>query len=241
MSNKIKSPNDRGNGFIWALVAILVIAVIIVAYIVYSSQGAKTEWVADREFEDVQLEATRDGSVVTLRSENATADTPEADLYEDYSCPHCSELAIATDDQMRDAVEAGDLVVNLHTLHFMDNQNTSGHSHSALAAALATVEQGDSDLFWNYRALLLEEQEQIANQWNNEDFANAAAEMGASDAVVEAINNDEFREDATALGDDNAAMLEEQTGSVSSPRVLQDGQDIAENDIFNWIPVAIQG
>lgn len=241
MSNKVKSPNDKGNGFIWALVAILVIAVIIVGYIVYSGQGAKTEFVAEREFEDVDLEVTRDGSQVTLSSQNATAETPEASLYEDFSCPHCSELAIQTDDQMRDVVEAGDLVVNLSALHFMDRGNTDGHSHNALAAALATVEHGDADLFWNYRSLLLEEQERIANQWNNEDFANAAAEMGADDAVVDAINNGEFEEEAQQVGEENAATLEEQTGSVSSPRVLQNGQEIAQNDIFNWINVATQG
>lgn len=241
MSNKVKSPNEKSNGFIWAIVGVLVVAVIVIAFIVYSGQGAKTEWVADREFEDVQLDAERDGEVITLRSDNATADTPVASLYEDFSCPHCSDLAVETDDQMRDVVEAGDLVVTINPLHFMDRENAEGHSHAALAASLAVLEHGDTDLYWNYRTLLMEEQDQVANQWDAEDFANAAAEMGAPTAAVEAINNGDLLEEAQSVGDANATTLEDQTGSVSSPRVLQDGQDIAEQNIFDWINVAIQG
>lgn len=241
MSNKIKSPNQKSNGFIWAIVGVLVVAVIVIAFIVYSSQGAKTEWVADQEFENVELEAERDGETITLASANATAETPVASLYEDFSCPHCGELAVQTDDQMRDVVEAGELVVNLNPLHFMDRGNADGHSHAALAASLAVLEHGDTDLFWNYRALLLEEQDQVANQWGTEDFANAAAEMGAPNEVVDAINNGDFVGEAQSVGEANATTLEEETGSVSSPRVLQDGQDIAEDNIFGWIDVALQG
>lgn len=241
MSNKIKSPNEKSNGFIWAIVAVLVIAVIVVGYIVYSSKDAKTEWVADREFQDVQFEAVLDGDMITLKSDSATESTPVAGLFEDFSCPHCSTLAIATDGQMKDAVEGGELVVNIEPLHFQDRGNATGNSHRALAASLAVLEYGDTDLYWNYRSLLMEEQEEIANKWSDEDYAAAAGAMGAPDAAVSAITEGEFMEQATAIGDANATYLQEQTGSVSSPRVLQDGKDIAENNIQEWVEVAKQG
>lgn len=241
MSNKIKSPNEKSNGFIWALVAILVIAVVIVGYIVYSSQGARTEHVADREFEQVELTAEQEDGAIVLRSANATAQTPEVELYEDFSCPYCGQLAEATDDEMRDAVEDGELVVHIRPLHFQDRENIDGHSHAALAASLAALDAGDTDLYWNFRSLLMEDQQTIANQWNNEDLANAAAEMGASEEVVGAINNRDYLDQADALGIENAEKLQSETGSVSSPRILQGGQDIAEDNIQAWVEIAKQG
>ena len=41
MSNKIKSPNEKGNGFIWSLVALLVIVAAVVAYVVYNGKQAE--------------------------------------------------------------------------------------------------------------------------------------------------------------------------------------------------------
>lgn len=241
MSNKIKSPNEKSNGFIWALVAILVIAVIIVGYIVYSGQGARTEYVADREFEQVEIDAEQADGAIALRSASTTADTPEVDLYEDFSCPYCGQLAEATDDEMREAIEGGELVVNIRPLHFLDRNNTDGHSHAALAASLAVLNSGDTDLYWNYRSLLMEDQETITNQWNNEDLANAAAEMGAPAEVVDAITNGDYLEQANALGEANAEMLQAETGSVSSPRIVQDGEEIATDNIQAWVEIAKQG
>ncbi|QGU08178.1 hypothetical protein COCCU_11345 [Corynebacterium occultum] len=241
MSNKIKSPNEKSNGFIWAIVAVLVIAVIVVGYIVYSGKDAKTEWIAEREFQDVQFEAELDGDAVILKADSATEGTPSANLFEDFSCSYCSQLAIATDGQMKDAVEGGELVVHVQPLHFLDRDNASGNSHRALAASLATLEYGDADLYWNYRSLLLEEQSEIANQWSDEDYAAAAGAMGASEEVVSAIENGEFMEQAATIGDANGTYLQEETGSLSSPRVLQDGKDIAEDNIQAWVEIAKQG
>ncbi|MGP6174387.1 DsbA family protein [Corynebacterium sp. A21] len=241
MSNKIKSPNEKSNGFIWAIVAVLVIAVVVVGYIVYSSKDAKTEWIAEREFQDVQFDAVRDGDMITLKSDQATESTPVVGLFEDFSCPHCGELAIATDAQLKDAVEGGELVVNIEPLHFLDRENTSGNSHRSLAAALSVLEHGDADLYWNFRTLLLENQDDIVNKWEDEDFAAAATTLGAPSAVAESINNGEFQEDAAAIGTANATYLQEQTGSLSSPRIIQDGKDIAENDLNNWVEIAKQG
>lgn len=241
MSNKIKSPNEKSNGFIWAIVAVLVIAVVVVGYIVYSNKDAKTEWIAEREFQDVAFEAKLDGDAITLRADSAAEGTPVAGLFEDFSCSYCSSLAIATDGQMKDAVEGGELVVNIEPLHFLDRGNTDGNSHRALAATLATLEYGDTDLYWNFRTLLLDEQSKIANQWNDEDYAAAASAMGAPAEVLSAIENGEFLEQAASIGDANATYLEEATGSLSSPRVIQDDKDIAENDLNNWVEIAKQG
>lgn len=237
MSNKVQNPNQGGSkAFLWALVAVVVVAIAVVAYIVINGQGAKTEFVAEREYENTSISATLDEDKVTLEAEDgAAADADVVQLYEDFSCSYCALLAENTDDGMRADIESGDLVVEVYSLNFLDRGNAEGHSTRSLAAILAVADSGDSDLYWNYRTLLLEEQDNVLNQWTNDDFADAAGHMGAESSVVDAIRNGDNTQRAIDMATGNAELLNEQTGSVSSPRVLQDGQDLPVDDINQWI------
>lgn len=240
MSTKVSDPNAKGgSGFLWAIVAVVVIAIAVIGYIIYSGQGARTEHLADREFEQVGFEADFAGDTVTLAAGNVAEDAPEVELYEDFSCPYCATLAENTDEDMKNAIEDGQLVVNVHTLNFLDNGNADGHSTKSLAALLAIEETGDPALYWNYRSVLMEEQEDIYNKWSNDDFANAADELGAPGEVVDAIRDGAYTEQAVEVGESNAARLEEQTGNVSSPRVLQNGQDVEVQDINQWVEAVV--
>lgn len=237
MSNKVQNPNQGGSkAFLWALVAVVVVAIVVVAYIVINGQGAKTEFVAERDYENTSISATLDEDKVILEAEDGASDDADlVQLYEDYSCNYCAFLADNTDDDMRDEIEAGNLVVEIHTLNFLDRGNAEGHSTRSLAAILSVADSGDSDLYWNFRTLLLEEQDSLINQWSDEDFSDAASKMGADDSVVNAILNGDNMERAIEVATANAELLNQQTGSVSSPRVLQDGQDLPIEDINQWI------
>ena len=240
MSNKVNDPNSKSSGFLWAIVAVLVIAAAVVGYIVFSSQGARTEHLADRDYEEVTFEMANQGGVVTLRAANVAAGAPEVDLYEDYSCSYCATLAENTDDDMREAIEDGELVVNVSTLHFLDQGNTNGHSTAAMAAVMAVADAEDPALYWNYRGVLMEEQEDIYNRWDSDDFADAADVLGAPSEVVEAIRSGEYTDLAVAAGEANAQQLEDQTGTVSSPRVVQNGQDVEVADINQWLDAVLE-
>lgn len=239
-STKVSNPNAKGgSGFIWAVVAVVVIAAVVIGYIVMSGQGKKTEHLAERESVDVAFTSEFGDNAVTLKSENAKADAEVVDLYEDFSCSYCSQLAEATDEQMQAAIEDGDLIVNVHTLNFLDRGNIDGHSTRAAAAVLALAEAGETDAYWNYRAYLMEDQQEIYNKWSNDDFADAAKQLGASDDVVETIRSGENVEPAFELTSANADKLESETGSVSSPRVIQDGKDVDAPDINQWLDVVL--
>ena len=239
-STKISNPNSKGgSGFIWAIVAVIAIAAVVIGYIVMSGQGKKTEHLADREAVDVSFVSEFSDNAVTLKADNAKADAPVVDLYEDFSCSYCSQLAENTDADMQAAIEAGDLVVNVRTLNFLDRGNVDGHSTRAAAAVLALAEAGETDAYWNYRAALMEEQEDIYNKWSNDDFADAAKQIGASDAVVEKIRSGGNVESANDLATANADKLNAETGSVSSPRVIQDGKDVDSPDINQWLDVVL--
>lgn len=239
-STRVTDPNAKGgSAFIWAIVAVIVVAAVVIGYIVLTGQGKKTEHLADRSNIDVAFESDLSDSAVTIAAANPAPDAPEVDLYEDYSCPYCATLAGNTDEQMQEAVEAGELIVNIRTLNFLDRGNIDGHSTRAAAAVLAVAEAGETDVYWNFRTVLMEDQEDIYNKWSNDDFADAAQALGASDGVVETIRSGDFISEATTLTTANADKLEAETGSVSSPRVTQDGKDVEVEDINQWLDVVL--
>lgn len=234
---KVTDPNKKsGAGFLWGIVALLVIVAVVIIYIVVNGQRSR-----GAEIEDVAFNVSFEDNAVVLASDNATADTPEVDLYEDFSCPHCSDLSVATGEDMKNAVEAGDLIVNIRQLNFLDGQDPTtneGHSTMTVAAVTPLAEAGEAKAWWNVYKTLMADQQKVYNNWSAEDVANAAADAGASSEVVDEIKNSQIstgQEIATA----NYNLLEEQTGSVSAPRVIIDGEDIPEGELNNWVAYAV--
>ena len=234
---KVTDPNKKsGAGFLWGIVALLVIVAVVIIYIVVNGQRSR-----GAEIEDVAFNVSFEDNAVVLASDNATADTPEVDLYEDFSCPHCSDLSVDTGEDMKNAVEAGDLIVNIRQLNFLDGQDPTtneGHSTMTVAAVTPLAEAGEAKAWWNVHKTLMADQQKVYNNWSAEDVANAAADAGASSEVVDEIKNSEIstgQEIATA----NYNLLEEQTGSFSSPRVIIDGEDIPEGELNNWVAYAV--
>lgn len=241
MSSTVKSPNQRGNGFLWAVVGIVVIAVVIVGYIVINGQNSKREAMIDT----VAFSTSWEGSTITLKGEGTDDSTPVADLYEDFSCPHCAVLAEGDRQSMREAVDNGDLVVKIHPLVFMDNTNRDkemsdeekeGNSHRGLAAVLAAVSSEDQGLYWNLRNYIFENQSEIySTKWDNEKYAEAAKELGASEETAKAIREGEYAGQTDEVGSANAADLEKTESGVSSPRVFINGEEKELNPGEDWV------
>ncbi|NMF32939.1 thioredoxin domain-containing protein [Corynebacterium ammoniagenes] len=235
---KVSDPNKKsGAGFLWGIVALLVIVAVVIGYIVINGQRNRSG-----EVEDVAFNVSFEDNAVVLASDSATEDTPEVDLYEDFSCPHCSDLSVQTGEDMKNAVEAGDLIVNIRQLNFLDGQDPTtneGHSTMTVAAVTPLAEAGEAKAWWNVHKTLMADQQKVYNSWTPEDVAKAAADAGASSEVVEEIENSQLstgQEIATA----NYELLEEQTGSVSSPRVVIDGEDIPDDQLNNWVAYSVE-
>ncbi|MDU0479833.1 thioredoxin domain-containing protein [Staphylococcus chromogenes] len=239
MSNKIKNPNEKGNGFLWALLAVLLIAAVVIGYIAFSGKNAKADKIVEGfESQNYSAGATFANNAVELKAANAPADTPRVELYEDYSCPHCSELAEATDGAMLKAVEEGKLIVDIRTLSFLDGENKDGHSHRAGTAVVLVAQNEEPKTYWNFRKLLMEKQKDIYAKWSMDDFAKAAKQVGASEETAKKISaagdHAAFIESSSA----NEKKLKDETGKVSSPRIIKNGKDI--DDLKNWVAVASQ-
>lgn len=237
MSNKIKNPNEKSNSFLWALLALVVVVAAVVAYIVINGKEAANSEYADRPKEDVSFEVTAEDSTITLASANAAADAAKIDLYEDYSCPYCSKLAIATDADMKTALEDGTIVVTIHPLNFLDRGAEEGHSTRAGTAATLVAKSGDAKAYWNFRSLLMTDQEEIYGQWDNAKFGEIAGVYGANEDTVNKIKDGSEMATFRDYAAKNADHLTEVGGQVSSPRVFIDGTEVTSS-LETWVEQA---
>ena len=234
-TTKVKNPNERGNGFIWALVILGLIIAAVIGYILFTGRGAQTDKVLDGiNVQEVAFDVDYNDNVITLKSKDAPADTPTIDLYEDYSCIHCAELAESSDADMKEAIEGGKLIDNKHTHNFLD-RGQEGHSTVAGASADAVAQSGDAKAYWNLRTALLEKQEEIYSKWGKEEMADVAEALGAPGDAVKTVrdgsNMEHYKQVATNDAEELKAL--DPKGQVSSPRVLQNGQDVKLTE--DWV------
>ena len=247
----VKDPNSKGNsGFLWGLAVLLVIVAVVIGYIVYQGRGAQTDALGDYAAEDVSMDMSLADNAVTLKSPDAAKDAVEVELYEDYSCPHCGDLAKETEGQMKDAIDEGKLIVHVRTLNFIDGsqnglesiKSNKGHSSKAAAAMEQVAKSGDATLYWNMRKYLLENQSKVYNKWELNDFADAAKALGADQDIVKSIQEAKVGE-GNELATANYKKLDADTGSVSSPRIIKDGKDIPEDkntSIMEWVDLVVE-
>ena len=247
----VKDPNSKGNsGFLWGLAVLLVIVAVVIGYIVYQGRGAQTDALGNYAAEDVSMDMSLADNAVTLKSPDAAKDAVEVELYEDYSCPHCGDLAKETDGQMKDAIEDGKLIVHVRTLNFLDGsqdglesiKSNKGHSSKSAAAMEQVAKSGDATLYWNMRKYLLENQSKVYNKWEMNDFADAAKSLGADQDIVKSIQDAKVGE-GNELVTANYEKLDADTGSVSSPRIIKDGKDIPEDEntsIMEWVDLVLE-
>lgn len=231
-NNRVANPTKSGNGFKIAMAAIVAIVVVLISVIVYHGKSTSTELVGQWEDKaySSKISLNDDGTHIEFTSDNTAADAVQATIYEDYMCPHCATLASADLDAMAQAVADGKLKVTIAPLGFMDQRrdpnNTSGPSHQALAASLAALHAGETELYWNYRAMIYDHQAKVHESWKQEDFAEAAKELGASKQVVEDIKQGKYLDEAANIAKTNAEQLKKDTGELSSPRLFINGTEV---------------
>lgn len=233
MSGKVRNPNETSKGFLWAVLALVLIAAAVIGYVVISGKQPKATQYAEREQTPVSFElATKDGAI-QLKSANAKKDAANVDLYEDFSCHYCAQLAEATDADMKKAIEAGTVVVNIHSMRFLDN-GQDGHSTAAGTAVYTVAKMDTPAVYWNYREALMQDQQDLYGE-DVVQLAQIAADLGASAETVEAIKSGQYQDEFKKLADGNEAKLEKVGEKVSSPRVFIDGTEVAGQAMYSWV------
>nr|WP_231375879.1 thioredoxin domain-containing protein [Corynebacterium aquatimens] len=179
------------------------------------------------------MEYNKDEGIIKLSSNKTNDDSIPTALFQDYSCSYCGELARATDADMIQKVQDGEITVEIRPLIFLD-QGAVNHSTRALAASLALVDEGNPSLYSAFNRIMMERQAEMYQNSSAETFANLADQLGASKETVDKIRDDSYVEAAQDIGAKNATWLNENTGSVSSPRVFINGEEYTE-DQKNWL------
>ncbi|WP_238596987.1 DsbA family protein [Corynebacterium heidelbergense] len=222
-SKKIKSPNKSGGrGFLWAVLAIIAIAAMVVALLAW--QGSQKDSIEGKmPQQDVNFTAKVDGSAVELASPNLKDGAPTVEIFEDFSCPHCAELNEADQGDVRQALNDGRLKVRYNLLTFMDRKGPDASTREA-GAAMAVAKTGNAKAFWNLHDYLMEEQATVVNQWGNEELGKAASAYDLDGSVVDSIKNSEAEKLGEEVGKANGDELTKRIQTVSSPVVFVDGK-----------------
>lgn len=230
-TRKVQNPNQKGNSaFIWAIVAVVAIAALVIGIIVYNGRNqqdkALQEYAVDTNGMKVEWNDGED--VIHLSGENSKDGAKTADYYEDFSCSHCADLYVASDDDMLAKLKAGEIKVDLRPMIALD-RGTEGHSTRALAAELALLSAGEYDAAFSLRNYLFRDQaEAYKAKMDNNAFADTASSLGASGKAVQDIRDGKFIETAKTMGDDNQKRQNDQTGESWTPRILIDGKDVED-------------
>lgn len=224
----VKDPT-RSNATPWFIAIAVILAAVLIAGAFWYTKSAPTK--ADNALDRLEEDsvdfslAIDDDGVITLENDPK----PEAktiNLYEDYTCIYCSKLAIASDADLKEAVEDGDIILNIHEMNFLD-RGEIGNSTRTLAPAIAMAEAGDAEQYWNYRKLVYEEFETVSgNVGSDDELDTALIDAGFDKDYIAAAKDDEALKHTDETAAKSIASLEEVGDEVSSPRVFWDDNEI---------------
>lgn len=240
VTQKIKNPNEKGNGFVIGLIALIAVVVVVIGSVVYIGRSQPIDGLPD---EDVNFSVALDGDVIRLGKDGAKGATT-ATVFEDFSCHYCAQMSEEGHDDELKALNDGKLVAEYRTLNFLDGQEKDqrdGHSTLVYAIARKIAETGDARAFWNFRTMMMRDQQNSVT-WDNNELADRLKQLGVADDVVKQVRDGMNTTEAKASANANFDDLEKRIGKVSSPHVFVDGKDILENSdggLGQWVEKAL--
>jgi protein-disulfide isomerase len=230
----ITDGGSRGTGLrIRALVGlVIVIGVTAVGLIVQSERKAVQAAAAPIPVSTVtaryQEAVDPQTGVITVGQPTATA---TIDLYEDFLCPGCAGLYRAYDEQMRAAMERGDLRVRYHMLPMLDRySNPPGYSSRAANAAIAAAEGGMFVPY--YTSLYAAQPAEGSAGYTDAQLVVLGRALGLGSDFVDAVEHQryvgaiqrDFQEALATVGRDYYQ------GNFTTPTIVHDGQLVTHED-----------
>lgn len=196
-----------------AAAVLAVLAVVVVVGVLVQDRRDTTDATVD----DVPSGVTADYGVVV--------GDPAAErtivIYEDFQCPVCREVEEQTADEVREAVDAGDVKVEYRIVSFLDRASQNAYSSRAANAALAVLEVAGPEAFATFHDALFEEQpaEGTPGPDNGELIDRAVAAGADRDEVTPLIEDGAYDEWVVAATD---AMS--RAGVTGTPTAIIDGE-----------------
>ncbi|WP_448005618.1 DsbA family protein [Agromyces bauzanensis] len=239
---------ERRNRFLiqgGVIVAVLAIAAIVVTLIVQSTrpEGPGPQNMAS---DGILLTAGADGGITAVETpalgadETPTPTVPDESgtvanivIYVDYLCPFCGQFEATNSDSIRTMVEEGAATLEVHPIAILTNKSAGTQYSLRAANAAACVADASPDSFFDFNAILFENQpEEGTAGLTNDELKELAGEAGVSSrsTIEKCIDDEQFKawvQDAT-----NRALTEPVPNSdlpsiTGTPTVLVNGQQYA--------------
>jgi len=142
-------------------------------------------------------------------------------VYEDFQCPVCRAFEEATSDQVRKAVEAGDVKVEYRVVSFLDRASENAYSSRAANAAMVVLDTAGVEAFWTFHDRLFADQPEEGTAGPTDDeLVDLAVSLAADRAAVEAgVDGGDFDKWVK-----NATDAMSRHGVTGTPTALIDGE-----------------
>jgi len=125
-------------------------------------------------------------------SPSATSTPPNIVIYLDYQCPICQSFEVPNASQLKSWVNTGAATLEIHPLSFLDGRATPNEYSSRAGSAAICVAENAPNSFFDYSALLFENQpkEGTAGPSNDDLVADLAkVQIKATDKLTSCIKN----------------------------------------------------
>ncbi|MGI9822490.1 thioredoxin domain-containing protein [Agromyces sp. Marseille-Q5079] len=222
------------------IVAVLVVAGLI-GTLIFNNIKPAGPGPANMASDGILLIAGEDGAITAAETpaldagEDPTPTVPDESgtvanivTYIDYLCPYCGQFETTNSEAMRTMVESGAATLEIHPIAILTNQSAGTQYSLRAANAAACVADLSPDAFFDYNAILFENQpEEGSTGLSNSDLKKLANDVGAASSVGGCIDDMRFKswvQDAT-----NRALTEPIPNSdlasvTGTPTVLVNGQ-----------------
>lgn len=215
----------KNNGMLITVVALIAVAVLVLGGVVWFAQkGGQANPVTFGETQDPNIEITETGAIIAGED-----GPPVLQIWEDFNCPGCASFEGQYGEQLSEAIQAGDLKAEFHTLDFQNRGSASGEYSTRALAAIQCVAAKDSlSAFFDVKmAYYASQPAGQGTEHMPRDLARIAEEAGANADSVECIGNVETNggmEKAEDSADHADRAIRDVAGAVSTPTVAFEGE-----------------
>lgn len=223
------------NGMLITVIALIAVAVVVLGGVIWMAQrGGEANPISFGETADPAIEITDTGVIVV-----GEADAPTIQLWEDYMCPACGSFESQYGAAIAEAIEAGDLRAEFHTLNFLNGQSGSGEYSTRALAAIQCVAAKDTlpTFFAVKESFFANQPAEGGGDLSARELASLAEDAGANPDSVECIGNVETNggmDKAEESADNAQQTIREVSDRVSTPTVAFEGE-VVEFSNPNWL------
>ena len=209
-----------------AVVGLLVVGIIGVAWVVSNSEQQATELVVAEPNPDAPVPSgvfgTGDPYAYGVAYGTAADGAPVLEIWEDMQCPACGQLETSAGASLAEAAERGDIQLVWRPVTFLDRGTDA--STRAVAAWGCAIDAGKTR---EYHDRIYEEQPLAGEGWTDEQLLQYGADVGIADEAYAEFEQCVLdRRYASWAANGTVEAVE--AGVESTPTVLVDGSPLVD-------------